>query len=113
MKSGSVPARSFREHRVDLIEQRARAALLHERDEPGRWILFRIDRERRLQQLLELRAILRRDIDAGGERDVRSWRLAVLQFDRAREVLARAGGRSAQRLRKAVERDEHLVERPL
>ena len=56
--------RLFREHCVDVIEQRAGSALLHERDQSQRRVFLRIDRQCRLQELFELFPILRRHRDA-------------------------------------------------
>src|SRR3954469_4268145 len=80
--------RLFGEHRVDLIDQGARAALLNQRDQPNRRILFGIDRERGFEKFFKFRAVLRRQCDAGGERHVRSGRLTILQFDGASEMFA-------------------------
>src|SRR5262249_1730246 len=109
----SVFSFSLREHRVDVIEQRLRAALLDERHQPSGRILLRVDSERLLQERLELPAILRGRRDADRERHVRAGRGPVLELDGAFEMRARAFSGAAERLRLAVERDEHLVERSL
>ena len=69
-KAQAQGSSSFREHRIDMIEQRAGSALLDERDEPYGWILLRVDRQRGLQQFLEFRTVLRRYRDPDGKRDV-------------------------------------------
>src|SRR5262249_55534408 len=96
-----------------MVEQRTGAPLLHERDGAFGGILFRVDRERLLQQRLEFSPVLRCDADAHRERDVRTRRRAFFEFDGPLEMLTRAFGGSAERLWHALERDEHLVQRPL
>ena len=97
-----------------LIEQRARAPLRDQRDQPVRRILLRIDRQRALQQPLELRAVLRRD--RRRRSPARRTARATAPFcnvDGRLEMFARPVGVAAERLGQAVERNHQLVQRAL
>ena len=100
--------------RVDVIEQRPRATLLDERDETDGRILFRVDGQRLSAAAFRTpRGPAPAAATPVASATYGPGRLAFLQLDGAREVLARARRRSAERLGQAVERDEHLVQRPL
>ena len=101
----------FQEQVVDVLEEQPRALLRDERHEAVARILFGIDRQRLLEQLLELVTVLLALDDAGCSATYGTWRQAPLDLDGAREMPARALFGAAERVALALDRDHQLGNR--
>src|SRR6185295_3500040 len=94
--------RSLCEEVLDARPQAARAILRYQIDEPELGSFIRVERERLVEQRVELSLILAGDADRLGPRDVRPDLLPVRERERAVEVRFRARDAAARRLRAAA-----------